>query len=204
MYLRVEAGKGKVVHIGNGVSLEVDDNLYVNTLRATDHYTQLGHLFDLNKDVTRKLNSLSGELWEFVGEIDPLELYDSVLLENIPFIIYIPPVEPEEGESEPTTPTEPEEEIVLYDKIYIQNGVITFTDKEEKVKTTVYDSQHWLNERFRTIQFLTDNTNISYMRATYINKLLRLGNPIPTNKTEMEVTPLSRSDKPYAGMIVHN
>ena len=209
-YLRPEAGKGVVIHIGNDASLEVDNNLYVNTLRATDHYTQLGHFLDLNKDVTRKVDTLNNELWEFVGELDPLEIYDTTVLEDIPFIVYVPSDDPEEGEGdepvEPIEPTEPEEEeeIIVYDKIYIQNGVVVFTDKEEKVKTTVYSSQKWLNERFRTIQFLEDNSNTNYMRTTYINKLLRLGNPIPTKRTEMKVTPLSASEKPYAGMIIHN
>jgi hypothetical protein len=55
--VRYEEGKGYVIHIPNS-NLEVDNTLYVHTLKSTDHYKDLGLFVDLNKKITDEVITL--------------------------------------------------------------------------------------------------------------------------------------------------
>lgn len=188
-----EAGKGKVIHLRD-VNFEIDNTLYANTIRTSEHYKQIDKLIKLNADLTYHITSLRNRYWNFYDQINALNLVNETLV-AIPFTVEIINLEAEGDEEVVTT--------FNYDSIIIENNKIFFRlSTSEELPLEVYNSYGWVDPQYQRIKF-EDVNNTGYSNEDYVARLLLMGYPDSLASDASAPLPLTE-DGLYGGTVVCN
>ena len=185
--VRYEEGKGYVIHIPNS-NLEVDNTLYVHTLKSTDHYKDLGLFVDLNKKITDEVITLVNQTWRFYEQLNNRDLTNIEMI-DIPFTVKIPV-------------DENNFEDIKYNSIFITDESILFVGADGST-FVAYSKGAWESEHFRTIIFDNNATIVNYKNVDYINRLLELGYPTKDELTPNPL-PLNTADRLFGGVVLQN